>query len=363
MRGYIKTGEADAALIAFLAKHIEVFAPLAEYNEALVKLQQGKGAAGTPAPVDLSSLEKGLLQEMPFLRLSGAGPEGRSKEAEGGVKTSYFSMLCSMLGTEPAKYFQCRVAGVFKGGAESGMAAPLTLKPGQSVPEELKSSYLTTQQFAQLITVLDRTLAEVVMAFFERDKKWWAENGIKTSNCELIRALLPQNPAAMVLYPKERTALPGEPDKSSETAARVSECYKNGKLAEVAANQLRLSQQALSQENLTLLINTLDRLMPLLPFDIYELVVTNDRIGRLSEIIGTDKSDWERRKNAGVQHTVAVRKAESLRQSLRNNFGYDSKQEPELNKACIAECMNWLGPGFSFLEEMLLRKSTLLSPV
>lgn len=299
---------------------------------------------------------------MPFLRSSRAELGKESNEIGGGVKTSYFSLLCSMLGTEPAKYFACKVTGVFKGRGESGLVVPLTLKPGQSIPEELKGSYLTTQQFAQLITVLDRALAEVVMAFFERDRQWWAGKGIKTSDCELIRGLLPQNPATKALYPKERITMPGEPDRSLETAKRVSECYESGQLAELAANQLSLSEQALSQENLALLVNTLDQLMPLLPFDIYELIVTNGRIERPAQPLETGIIDWTRRKNAKVQHDAAVKKAESLRQSLRNNFGYDSKQVPSLDDACIAECTGWLGPGFSFMEGILLRKSTILSP-
>lgn len=358
IRTYIKTGEADADLIAFLGRHIEEFASFSEYNETLAKLRQGKGVAGTSsAPIDLSSLEQKLLQGISLLR-SGAAS---GNEIEGGVKTSYFSLLCSMLGTEPAKYFACKVTGILEGRVQSGLVAPLTLKPGQSVPEELRQQHLPTQKFEQLLSVIDKALSVVGTAYIRADEYFFRDD-IEIAHHIMPRAIIPDNPALKIIL-SPQVPVSGATDGERLGISRVADCYKNGDMVRLAASRLGLSEAQLNQDNFKRLIALQDNLLPLLPYPFHEFGETMKTAEKFQSEMESELKkpggDRNRYKFLLINLKNKTQWLRNLEQELRDNFGFNLKTAGKVDEKASDECLGWIGNDYGFIRYILACKTAI----
>ncbi len=388
VRDYIHTGIADEETLCWLAENVDpIFAKPSQYADLSSQLQEMIEQRQNQHR-DYSSLEHAVTEAVSAIK-QGAGQQ---TDAEPIFSRAYRG-LQKLIGAEPEKQFLWRIGAVVKGNNRNGILVPYHHQAtnGTDIPDELKHCYLPTQRFTQIITVFDTALAKILFAYLNADEALQEHERLAVHDAGLlIRSLMPENVAVQRLYPNERVGIPGQPELSARIAARAVECYQNGQITELAAQQLRMGEEELSQEGLERLVSLLGKIMPVLPFEVYDYVIIRGKLSDfqqsadlegLAEKIKSlgsqiDSIRNELKPSPGVvndynsrvaEHTEYVRqyrravsknnelarKGRGYVEQLKKSFGVDVLTMTKYDATTIEEAITLFGEEFSFVRNVL----------
>ncbi|MBI3037148.1 hypothetical protein HYY73_05380 [Candidatus Woesearchaeota archaeon] len=159
------------------------------------------------------------------------------------------------------------------------------------LPEQLMHKYLPMQRLIQYVTVLEQTLKEISFQYLTNiTSSDFIDPALVSKLPEnftvhpgvVLRSVLPQNEAVGRLYPDSRVFLESNPELNAKVSAAAAKHYRSGLIAKIAAPRFNLSEGEAAQ-GIQTLTALLDGLMPLLPFDVYDLIMQNHAVESLME--------------------------------------------------------------------------------
>ena len=344
IRFYLETGKADEQTLALLAEKVNpVFGDVLAYNSLSDKY------SGTPEA-------KAIL----------VGP----------IKAVAYTVQPVFAAVE---LLECS-------GGRSEALSPLVYdaeKGAKALPEQIRGTFVSTQQLTRFITVSDVTLCRLMLRCITSEDRL-AKERVDVSPGLVMRAIMPENPAILALYPDERVAISGRPDLTAFVKAKAVEYFQDGTMARAAAKHYGLSQAEFSQEAFVGLVEAQNRVMPVLPMEIYHFVeqdVLADKLSRRNEDLEKkfkEKStdiDLLRYQKSSIasysidatkrlfsQHEAIVKNLNTIHNALlaasarlRQDFCVDTDTMTRVDSMILREAVEFFGPEFAFMEKVLLR--------
>ncbi len=366
VRKYVSDGVADEkALSLFEAAVNPVFGSLMRYFELKDQQQRAVEKAQQTAG-DLSTLEQALVQAVEAIK---SGADAQTNFQFNGFEVNIQEALQQLAGNREGNsynyngsHFLCLVTGV-RTGRSDGAFVPFVYKGVnvQSLPEELRQRFLPTQRLVQMIKILEMPLFMALDAYVHADPSWESYKGLPINLGLLTRRLRPQNPAFRALYTDARITINNDKALTDEVAEKLCADYRNGSVAKLATAQLKLSEDELNQEGLERLVSLLDKIMPVLPFDIYEHIVLSFAIKalqtRLRAITHTPHAPNQSRAYQFLinQHKVMRTRYDGLSSKLRDGFGVNVNTMLDHNELVIEETIALFGEELGFIRAVLAK--------
>lgn len=354
IREYIQKGTTGRDVFLWLARNFNpVFWKYVRHDELSAEISQTEGHLQQLKQAEtLNGLEQRLTEALAAIKKSGSYNPSKHDVGPDGMGIDVYQWLRQLTGAKPeissGAYLLCEISRVIKGVNRKGVLVPFHFKAenGFNVPEEFRQHYLSTVAFITAIKVLNVALHKILLAYLQEGEA--EHEGVSVPLKPLLQQLMPNNPAILALYGKDELITPDRHGLVSEIVRRAAERFKNGEMAKLAAKRLGMAENELSQESLEALVSTMEKVMPIVPVQFYELTPVLKSVGELRRELqetfqqisaeelfqqGPKKklvSVLEKSYDKGViKHNSLVKTADMLMQTLLEDFGVDSGKVPD----------------------------------
>ena len=345
IKKYIRTGEADEQTLAWLATNVDpIYKKHNEYSNLNARLQQINESG-------YSILEQALIQTVDAIK---AGDEYQGKVVVGNTRINVNERLQQLIGAEPGKYFLLTIDDVVEGESPDGMVFPLQYGPANrtNFPKELKPYFMPTDKLGQIITLFDRTLANLLIVYARQSQEIvricdeYLKRGINIPDGVFIRAMFPENhKPILILYSDDRLKVVND-----EKCRAMMDIVRNerAKIPGRIAEYLEIPEEQIKLEELILLQA---QLMQLLPFPVYVCVDMSLRL------LITTKRNQLKLTPAGRS---ILTKYKFYERQLQRDFGVNFDRIFNRTEATIEEAIQLFGEQFAFIRKLRSKTTDLI---
>lgn len=340
IKSYLETGVIDEATLSIFAEKIHpLFAEISSYVLAKAK------ASGTPA------------------------------------KREHLPKKIDAVAKSVPPFFAPVEFAVEYPGRKNGILAPINYEFHNGADSQPDDNFIPVQKLARFVTVSDVALGGLIAPCLASEK---ALAGVNIPYGLVMRAILPNNPAVLALYPDERVSLKGKPDMTELVKAKAMEYFQNGTMARAAAKHYSLPESEISPQTLGDLVDAHSRVMQCLPRGIFGVIAMEFRYDRLLENESelNQQTDELYARKQSVRTSVQLKEFEvsknylfakrgalmknikllarehdQLVDKLKSDFGVETRTMATVDIATLEEAIQFFGSKFEFLRKVFLAES------
>jgi len=349
IRAYIQSGEYDASLVDWFYRYVDprfgLFQQTTRLANEVEESEKNSRVSADPA------LMRNFIAAVEEL---GAGKS--SEEEIQGINVQ--SWLESMIGGKVEPSFFGEVRAIKAGVNNNGTVRLESPKAAQDMPEPAPK-LIPLDQFSRMVTALDKALSVLVMDYANADAEINRLYDNQTIQYGLlIRAFLGEADAVRTLYPKHVVGIPGKPEVDQAIIARTHEGFEDGSIARLGAANYGIEEQAL-QTALEKAVAIQQKILPLLPFEIHQLVDASETAGRLKKLIEKLEGAGGQTANPAQLRAMQISikaqdgRAQQISKRLKADFRVDVSKLFLLEESVVDDLQEFFGAELACLRAVL----------
>lgn len=351
IRVYLQNGEYDSALIEWFQRFVDprfgMFQQALRLASEVEESEKSNRVTADPA----------LMRD--FCAVVDELAKGQSSAAEiQGVALQPW--LEELVGCKVEQQFFAPVRFVKNGVNNSGCLRLESLKGANELGDALPK-LLSLESFSRIVTAFDRALSALVMDYANGDPEMKALYGDNAMHSGLlIRALLGEPDAVRTLYPKNVVGIPGKAELDDALIGKTGEAYEGGLMAQLCAKAYDLDEHTL-QACLERCVAIQQKLMPLLPAEIYSFIDVTETGSRLKKMLDKLEAANPQHTNQTQQRALRISinaqnsRGQQIAKRLKADFRADVGNLFSLDEALVDEVVELFGSELSCLRTILTR--------
>jgi len=351
IRTYIQSGEYDTQVVEWLARVLDptfgLFLRKSALTTEIQELENQTRSRHDP------TLEKDLGSALEQIKA------GKPCDREIlGVNVQ--NWLEKIVGCGVQRRFFVEIREVKEGLSRNGCLVLESLRNFKD-SKEPAPKFIPLDKFSSIVSALDRALSQIVMVYANADPAMDAMyRGHVIHSGLLIRAFLGETNAIRTLYPEHVVGIPNNPGLNEALIAKARQAYEEGLMGRLCAEHYGLEEDAL-RDGLQRTVLALQRILPLLPFEVHRLVDAleariqlqkmADKLQASGGLSMNHRQVQNLRANIGTQ----IARGQQITRSLKANFHMDPSKMFYLDDSLMDEIEVLFGHELGFLRSLLAK--------